>query len=681
MKRLILKSGTTQYKNQLYEASHGEVDMKRWLYSQLKAFHLDPSDDCCETYVPPIGTVDTDTRLTNPHVVGSNMVFDLLNVIDNTTTSNFISIPLSSLNINTTLVDNGNGTATYTNESGVATTITLGLPETPLTATDSNTITFTSSGTANHTLIADVKLNNTGNVNLTSTVTGIKADVIIPPDINTAINNTIIGKKIADYTSETGTITNINETVTTLVNNPNGSMVYTNENGIAVDTPAPSVFSWSLLGNTATTPGVSFIGTTDSQPLVFKTNNIEKLRLTVGGRLDFSNTVGGGSNLFVEAGNDSASGIGNTGVGFANLVSLTSGSYNTAFGMQTLSNLSSGSQNVSIGYLSMQLGTTCSGGTAIGTSSQRYIHNTATAWTNNNVSIGLESVRGNSATVATNTFNRNVGLGVRTLSDIQTGNDNIAIGFQTATLISTGSNNTIIGSNSGSTLTTASNNTIIGANITSLSAGLLNNIIISDGSGNIRISSDDLGRIGIGTTIPTEKLHVVGNIIATGTITPSDIRIKENILDTVHGLKEINLLQPKTYNIKSESQTGTDYTKERIGFLAQDIETVFGTKAITEYDHMYSEPQLVSLKDYDNYNDSEYIKRIDIQNIYEDIPFVENGVPMTKKELVSTVTNYYIDGIKGLKSPDQMYIIASLVNAVKELNQQLIDLKSVNNLL
>jgi len=328
--------------------------------------------------------------------------------------------------------------------------------------------------------------------------------------------------------------------------------------------------------------------------------------------------------------------LGNTAVGLSALMQNTN-SYNTAIGTRAGGTVSStGQQNILIGH---QAGQYVSSG-------------------RNNLLI--ENIDG---------------------SSITTGSYNIILNPKQKSGVTTGSNNTIIGSNSGSTLTTASNNTIIGANITSLSAGLLNNIIISDGSGNIRISSDDLGRIGIGTTIPTEKLHVVGNIIATGTITPSDIRIKENILDTVHGLKEINLLQPKTYNIKSESQTGTDYTKERIGFLAQDIETVFGTKAITEYDHMYSEPQLVSLKDYDNYNDSEYIKRIDIQNIYEDIPFVENGVPMTKKELVSTVTNYYIDGIKGLKSPDQMYIIASLVNAVKELNQQLIDLKSVNNLL
>ncbi len=37
---------------------------------------------------------------------------------------------------------------------------------------------------------------------------------------------------------------------------------------------------WSLTGNSGTTPGTNFLGTTDAKDLVFKTNNIERMRLT-----------------------------------------------------------------------------------------------------------------------------------------------------------------------------------------------------------------------------------------------------------------------------------------------------------------------------------------------------------------------------------------------------------------
>ncbi len=45
---------------------------------------------------------------------------------------------------------------------------------------------------------------------------------------------------------------------------------------------------WSLTGNSGTTPGNNFIGTTDNKDLVFKTNNSEKMRIYNNGNIDFS---------------------------------------------------------------------------------------------------------------------------------------------------------------------------------------------------------------------------------------------------------------------------------------------------------------------------------------------------------------------------------------------------------
>ena len=48
--------------------------------------------------------------------------------------------------------------------------------------------------------------------------------------------------------------------------------------------------SWSLTGNSGTSAGTNFIGTTDAQPLVFKTNNFEWMRVTPTGELAIGNT-------------------------------------------------------------------------------------------------------------------------------------------------------------------------------------------------------------------------------------------------------------------------------------------------------------------------------------------------------------------------------------------------------
>lgn len=42
---------------------------------------------------------------------------------------------------------------------------------------------------------------------------------------------------------------------------------------------------WSLLGNAATNPAVNFVGTSDNQPLVVRTNNGERLRVTSSGQV------------------------------------------------------------------------------------------------------------------------------------------------------------------------------------------------------------------------------------------------------------------------------------------------------------------------------------------------------------------------------------------------------------
>ncbi|MBP2619247.1 hypothetical protein [Chryseobacterium jejuense] len=65
--------------------------------------------------------------------------------------------------------------------------------------------------------------------------------------------------------------------------------------------------SWNLTGNIATDPAANFIGTTDNQPFVFKTNNDERMRITADGKLglgtsNFSCTECSKYKLFVKDG-------------------------------------------------------------------------------------------------------------------------------------------------------------------------------------------------------------------------------------------------------------------------------------------------------------------------------------------------------------------------------------------
>ena len=55
--------------------------------------------------------------------------------------------------------------------------------------------------------------------------------------------------------------------------------------GIGTWKTPPAANAWTLTGNAGTTPPSSFLGTTDMQPLVFKTNGLERLRLDTAGNV------------------------------------------------------------------------------------------------------------------------------------------------------------------------------------------------------------------------------------------------------------------------------------------------------------------------------------------------------------------------------------------------------------
>jgi hypothetical protein len=77
------------------------------------------------------------------------------------------------------------------------------------------------------------------------------------------------------------------------------------------------------------------------------------------------------------------------------------------------------------------------------------------------------------------------------------------------------------------------------------------------------------GNVGIGTTTPSYKLHVVGDIYTTGTYQGSDLRLKRNVQNLGYGLREVMRLRPVSYEWK-DRPTGP----ATFGLIAQEVATI-----------------------------------------------------------------------------------------------------------
>ncbi len=93
------------------------------------------------------------------------------------------------------------------------------------------------------------------------------------------------------------------------------------------------------------------------------------------------------------------------------------------------------------------------------------------------------------------------------------------------------------------------------------------------------------GNVGIGISNPFHKLHVVGNIVASGTITPSDIRYKKNIHSITNALDKIMQLNGVFYDLRRSEFPQMQFdTKEQVGLIAQNVEQVLPNVVYTGSD-------------------------------------------------------------------------------------------------
>ena len=102
------------------------------------------------------------------------------------------------------------------------------------------------------------------------------------------------------------------------------------------------------------------------------------------------------------------------------------------------------------------------------------------------------------------------------------------------------------------------------------------NLVFKDGSTEkMRLNYQD--RLGLGTTAPAQKLHVVGSIVATGNITAyySDERLK-NLIGTIpNALDKVSQLNGYYYTPNDTAKgLGVESKGVEVGVSAQEIETV-----------------------------------------------------------------------------------------------------------
>ena len=192
------------------------------------------------------------------------------------------------------------------------------------------------------------------------------------------------------------------------------------------------------------------------------------------------------------------------------------GNKNAAFGKNSQKVQVNGSANTSAGYDSMAAAILGNFNTAIGESAMS-LNNGGSF----NTAIGSGALKDQTAGQG------NTAIGFDSLNNKEASNFNTAVGYKSLFNISTGFKNIGIGDDVGLALLTGARNILIGSNANVLNNNDNNSIVIGESAvgvgsnttviGNNSISKAILyGNVGIGTTSPSEKLHVVGNVRVTG---------------------------------------------------------------------------------------------------------------------------------------------------------------------
>lgn len=153
-----------------------------------------------------------------------------------------------------------------------------------------NTLTSTVNGVQKTAPIINTNALSLTGTNLTSTVNGkastaLNLASIVPATTNVLTSNTNTLTSTVNNVPKTAPIINTNALALT------GTNLTSTVNGVTSNTLSLATLAgWSLAGN-AGTAAANFLGTTDNQPLRFRTNNTEKMTITAAGNVGIGNTA------------------------------------------------------------------------------------------------------------------------------------------------------------------------------------------------------------------------------------------------------------------------------------------------------------------------------------------------------------------------------------------------------
>jgi len=199
-----------------------------------------------------------------------------------------------------------------------------------------------------------------------------------------------------------------------------------------------------------------------------------------GSHAGFSNTIGNSNSGFgANALFSNSIGSFNSAFGKNALFLNSTGSWNTAIGTNALFNNDSGNSNTALGNIALFSSTIGSSNTAIGTDAMK------------------QNVDGNN-----NTAN-----GYKALYNNISGSNNTAIGYESLNTVTSGNNNTALGHGANVAAADITNATAIGSNAY---AGASNSVVIGSINGVNGATTNT--NVGIGTSTPNAKLHLVGTL-------------------------------------------------------------------------------------------------------------------------------------------------------------------------